>query len=78
MTHLAGPQVLFNNRSIQRCVVCGERLHDSTPCPDWWVTDHPWERGVLVRIQGDTIKAIGKPMPNAMPKDLCIHTMVEY
>ena len=29
ITHLAGPTVVINNRAIQRCAICGQKLCDS-------------------------------------------------
>ena len=79
--HLAGPCVRVENRVIQRCLVCGEKLCDLAVPPgllceakDLFGT---WKPGAYVRFstlhEGTKIsEAIEIPASMEMPEDWCL------
>lgn len=81
-THIAGPYICFEGRTIQRCMLCGHKLVDdkntAVPVnPDGTVDKTPtWAIDSLVRItEGNPTSyvLIQPEHEGKAPDDICIH-----
>ena len=80
VTHMAGPYVVIQNRVIQRCLICGEKLADmlirKASVPSLKNLPGVWEPYCYVRFNTDdtvvskTIIDIGVEME--FPDDWCL------
>ncbi len=75
VTHVAGHAVKFGNRTLQRCLICGEKLVDTadpdtiqTPWPEWTVVKQ--EHGYWHSNKQNFLKL------KQLPEDICLN-MVE-
>ena len=72
-THVAGPIVSVQNRVIQRCCVCGEKLADNEDRAEE-MRDF-WSDGELVRIKDGVMYSVGREsqtIKKRLPSDFCI------
>lgn len=86
VTHVAGPVIVVkgryapdNERIIQRCVVCGEKLIDTEgqmapDKPDGTPPDGPgvWAEQALVQIDGNRHLNVGTYIDDDDPEDFCL------
>jgi hypothetical protein len=78
VTHVAGPVVCINNRVIQRCMVCGEKLGDNARVmmpvgPDGHPQPYPtWNPGALVQVEGNRSSEVGHFNNSPLPWDFCL------
>ena len=81
VTHVAGPVVTIQGRSIQRCVVCGEKLCDSNgqmgvcgPGGEPPMFVH-WAERALVRVAPGSpteLSLVGDFVDTEPPEDFCL------
>lgn len=81
VTHVAAHPIVLNERVIQRCAICGEKLLDSKNSsipigPDGETPVFPvWTPGSLVEIKGTRSLDIGSFSDESkqLPESLCIN-----
>lgn len=78
-THVAGPTIQIQNRIIQRCAICGEKLCDNLNTmaplnPDGSPPGFPtWAEQALIQIDGNRSLVIGEfHQAEGFPKDFCL------
>jgi hypothetical protein len=79
-THAAGPVVRINGRTLQRCIICGYLLVDSSvyaPILDDQGRPQPhptWPVSSLVRFAGKSQVTVGtfESKEQTLPPDICI------
>ena len=80
VTHIASKPVIIDDRLIQRCGWCGEKLLDSKGTmaptnPDGTAPVFPtWPDGALVQVDGNRSLVIEIEEPWELPADHCHHT----
>lgn len=81
VTHVAAPHVTVSGRTLQRCVICGEKLVDSKHTamplgPDGGVPAFPaWRAGQYLRVYPGNPRVeanVGHWDDDDLPADLCL------
>lgn len=79
VTHIAGPAITVDGRTIQRCSLCGDKLVDSKNAmapvnPDGSIpTIGTWQVGRLIQVEGFNPKRyLLLPDTDKLPEDSCI------
>ena len=75
VTHVSGPCVVIGKRVIQRCVICGDKLHDYNRDSNELQV---WPEGVLISVDDGVARNMGDALDaQQLPIDSCI-ALVEW